>query len=163
MIPRIVSFGMTPACGLSSSVLRLMEGMLGRKDSVHMAISDESSAEQMLQQFIKKFGMERMDDVKGQMHFANAFECGHVFGAIKQMVEAFPDKEVNIYLDVPSMMTVRIVGTDAQIVLNDKPQSIELENLLAQNPNVVVRVATLRPSANQMVAYARATGSLKNK
>jgi hypothetical protein len=154
---------MLPASGLSSSALRLMESLLVRKDSVHMLISDESSADQMLGQFIKKFGIERVEEVNGQMHFANAFECGHVYGAIKQMVDAFPDKEVNIYLDVPSMMTVRIVGTDAQIVLNDKPQSVELENLLAQNPNVVVRVATLRPSANQMVAYARATGSLKNK
>jgi len=160
MLPRIVSFGMTQG-GLSSSCLRQMEGLLESRDAVHLMISDESSAPQLAQQFVKKFGYERLDEKKAILNFVCALECGHVFGAIKQLTETHADKEINVYLDVPSMTGIRTaIKGSVQVTLTDKMQSIELDNLLEQNPIVVVRVASLRMSAKQMVDFARATGTL---
>jgi len=159
MIPRIVSFGMTHG-GLSSSCMRQLESQLDVRDSVHMLISDESSPDNLAQQFVTKFGLERLDEKKGVLNFAFALECGHVFGAIKHMTEKFADKEINIYLDAPGMTNIRAKGKDVQVTLTDEMQSIELDRLLEENPNVVVRVANLRMSAHQMVDFARATGTL---
>uniref|UniRef100_A0AB39CDP4 Uncharacterized protein n=1 Tax=Pseudomonas phage HRDY3 TaxID=3236930 RepID=A0AB39CDP4_9VIRU len=160
MYPRLVSFGMTQS-GLSSHVMQSMESLLGRADNVHVLISDESSAAQLAHQFHKKYGAERLEGAQGIVHFVNAFEPGHVYGAIKQMVEAYPDKEVNIYLDIPSLTNIRPVANDAQVVLMDQAVTADLEILLVANPNVVVRIATLRVAPHKMVDFARSVGSLK--
>lgn len=161
MLPRLLAFAVS-GCGSSNVAFsHLRNHFHHMRDGRIFAYFTEDNDVSALGKILNaNEGAGRVSEMIDSVSLFQVRHLSYIIGNLKLMLDNHPEKLISVYLDLKHQMAVRVVDGLAQVYFEDEDVDGDFQQLLFDNPNVVVEVATLAMDAPSLVRFA---GSVKRK